>query len=164
MERDKNHASIIFWSMGNECAYGCTFEAALLWTQTFDPSRLTHYESARYVDEGQECDYSYLDVHSRMYPSVEEIDQYFSEEGPRTPDGLRDGSNGDDGDNGVKPYVLCEFCHAMGNGPGDLEDYFTRIQRYDGLVGGFIWEWCDHAIDRGTNAAGEREYAYGGDS
>lgn len=164
VERDKNHASIIFWSMGNECAYGCTFEAALLWTQTFDPSRLTHYESARYVDEGQECDYSYLDVHSRMYPSVEEIDQYFSEEGPRTPDGLRDGSNGDDGDNGVKPYVLCEFCHAMGNGPGDLEDYFTRIQRYDGLVGGFIWEWCDHAIDRGTNAAGKREYAYGGDS
>ena len=164
VERDKNHASIIFWSMGNECAYGCTFEAALLWTQTFDPSRLTHYESARYVDEGQECDYSYLDVHSRMYPSVEEIDQYFSEEGPRTPDGLRDGSNGDDGDNGVKPYVLCEFCHAMGNGPGDLEDYFTRIQRYDGLAGGFIWEWCDHAIDRGTNAAGKREYAYGGDS
>ncbi len=52
----------------------------------------------------------------------------------------------------------------MGNGPGDLEDYFTRIQRYDGLVGGFIWEWCDHAIDRGTNAAGESEYAYGGDS
>ena len=77
---------------------------------------------------------------------------------------LRDGSNGDDGDNGVKPYVLCEFCHAMGNGQGDLEDYFTRIQRYDGLVGGFIWEWCDHAIDRGTNAAGKREYAYGGDS
>ena len=52
----------------------------------------------------------------------------------------------------------------MGNGPGDLEDYFTRIQRYDGLAGGFIWEWCDHAIDRGTNAAGKREYAYGGDS
>ncbi|RSX50825.1 beta-galactosidase Bbg1 [Bifidobacterium goeldii] len=164
VERDKNHTSILFWSMGNECAYGCTFEAALMWTQTFDPSRLTHYESARYVNDGQEFDFDYLDVHSRMYPSLEEIDQYFSEEGPRTPDGKRDGSNGDDGDNGVKPYMLCEFCHAMGNGPGDLEDYFTRIQRNDGLVGGFIWEWCDHAIDRGTNPAGRHEYAYGGDS
>ncbi|MBW3092128.1 beta-galactosidase [Bifidobacterium sp. 82T10] len=165
VERDKNHASIIFWSMGNECAYGCTFEAALEWTHAFDPSRLTHYESARYVTADREYDFSHLDVHSRMYPSIEDIDRYFSEEGPRTPDGKRDGTfGGDDGDNGVKPYFMCEFCHAMGNGPGDLEDYFDRIQRYDGLVGGCIWEWCDHAIDRGTNAAGRREYAYGGDS
>lgn len=164
VERDKNHASIIMWSMGNECAYGCTFEAALAWTQTFDPSRLTHYESARYVTGDREYDFSHIDVHSRMYPSLAEIEQYFSEEGPRTPDGKRDGSNGDDGDNGIKPYVMCEFCHAMGNGPGDLEDYFQLIQRYDGLVGGFIWEWCDHAIDRGTSPAGKREYAYGGDS
>lgn len=200
VERDKNHASIIIWSMGNECAYGCTFEAALAWTKAFDPTRLTHYESARYIsdarldeaganatadaalptpsvpeeptgsvsaptgilDEGlarATYDFSNLDMHSRMYATVESIDEYFSAEGPRG-----DGSNGDDGDNGVKPYILCEFCHAMGNGPGDLEDYFTRIQRYPGLVGGFIWEWCDHAIDRGTNAAGRREYAYGGDS
>lgn len=164
VERDKNHASIIIWSMGNECAYGCTFEAALAWTHAFDPSRLTHYESARYVTNDREYDFSHLDIHSRMYPSIEDIDQYFSEEGPRTPDGKRDGSNGDDGDNGVKPYFLCEFCHAMGNGPGDLEDYFDRIQRYDGLLGGCIWEWCDHAIDRGMTAAGKHEYAYGGDS
>ncbi|KAB8286925.1 beta-galactosidase Bbg1 [Bifidobacterium ramosum] len=165
VERDKNRPSIIFWSMGNECAYGCTFEAALAWTQAFDPSRLTHYESARYVTADREYDFSHLDVHSRMYPSIKDIDQYFSEEGPRTPDGKRDGMfGGDDGDNGVKPYFLCEFCHAMGNGPGDLEDYFDRIQRYDGLVGGCIWEWCDHAIDRGTSPAGRREYAYGGDS
>lgn len=165
VERDKNRPSIIFWSMGNECAYGCTFEAALEWTQAFDPSRLTHYESARYVTADREYDFSHLDVHSRMYPSLKDIDQYFSEQGPRTPDGKRDGTfGGDDGDNGVKPYFMCEFCHAMGNGPGDLEDYFDRIQRYDGLVGGCIWEWCDHAIDRGTNPAGRREYAYGGDS
>ncbi|OZG69697.1 glycoside hydrolase family 2 TIM barrel-domain containing protein [Bifidobacterium eulemuris] len=197
VERDKNHASIIIWSMGNECAYGCTFEAALAWTKAFDPTRLTHYESARYIsdarldgaatataglhtpstpeeqsgsasaptgipDEGlarATYDFSNLDMHSRMYPTVESIDEYFSEDGP-----CGDGSNGDDGDNGVKPYILCEFCHAMGNGPGDLEDYFTRIQRYPGLAGGFIWEWCDHAVDRGTNASGRREYAYGGDS
>ncbi|MBW3079499.1 glycoside hydrolase family 2 TIM barrel-domain containing protein [Bifidobacterium simiiventris] len=165
VERDKNRPSIIFWSMGNECAYGCTFEAALAWTQAFDPSRLTHYESARYVTADREYDFSHLDIHSRMYPPISDIDQYFSEEGPRTPDGKHDGTfGGDDGDNGVKPYFMCEFCHAMGNGPGDLEDYFDRIQRYDGLVGGCIWEWCDHAIDRGTNAAGKREYAYGGDS
>lgn len=164
VERDKNHASIIMWSMGNECAYGCTFEAALAWTQAYDPSRLTHYESARYVTGERDCDFSQLDVHSRMYPPLEQIDRYFSDEGPRTPDGRRDGSNGDDGDNGAKPYVMCEFCHAMGNGPGDLEDYFERIQRYDGLVGGFVWEWCDHAIDRGAVADGRRAYAYGGDS
>lgn len=194
--RDKNHASIIIWSMGNECAYGCTFEAALAWTKGYDPSRLTHYESARYVPETRTAasaqtddpqashasqpsgsqsaptgisgddgharaayDFSNLDLHSRMYPSIENIDQYFAPDGP-----LGDGSNGDDGDNGLHPYVLCEYSHAMGNGPGDLEDYFDRFQRYPGLVGGFVWEWCDHAIDRGTNAAGRREYAYGGDS
>ncbi|MCH4209494.1 glycoside hydrolase family 2 TIM barrel-domain containing protein [Bifidobacterium sp.] len=159
VERDKNHPSIIMWSMGNECAYGCTFEAALAWTKRFDPMRLTHYESARYVGGTRDYDFSNLDTHSRMYPPIEQIDRYFSADGPRG-----DFSNGDDGANGTKPYVLCEFCHAMGNGPGDLEDYFTRIQRYDGLAGGFIWEWCDHAIDRGTSADGRREYAYGGDS
>lgn len=159
VERDKNHPSIIMWSMGNECAYGCTFEAALAWTKRFDPSRPTHYESARYVADGKAYDFSNLDVHSRMYPTLESIIQYFSDEGPQG-----DGSNGDDGANGTKPYVLCEFCHAMGNGPGDLEDYFELIQRYDGLAGGFIWEWCDHAIDRGTSPDGRRIYAYGGDS
>lgn len=159
VERDKNHPSIIMWSMGNECAYGCTFEAALAWTKRFDPSRPTHYESARYVADGKTYDFSNLDVHSRMYPSLESIERYFSDEGPQG-----DESNGDDGDNGTKPYVLCEFCHAMGNGPGDLEDYFELIQRHDGLAGGFIWEWCDHAIDRGTTPDGRRMYAYGGDS
>lgn len=159
VERDKNRPSIIMWSMGNECAYGCTFEAALAWTKRFDPSRPTHYESARYVTDGKEYDFSNLDTHSRMYPTLESIERYFSDEGPQG-----DGSNGDDGANGTRPYVLCEFCHAMGNGPGDLEDYFELIQRYDGLAGGFIWEWCDHAIDRGTVADGRRAYAYGGDS
>ena len=159
VERDKNHPSIIMWSMGNECAYGCTFEHALAWTKRADPTRLTHFESARYVGDERVYDFSNLDTHSRMYPPVEQIDQYFSAEGPHG-----DFSNGDDGDNGTKPYVLCEFCHAMGNGPGDLEEYFERIQRYDGLVGGFIWEWCDHAIDRGRSADGRKIYAYGGDS
>jgi beta-galactosidase len=159
VERDKNRPAIIIWSMGNECAYGCTFETALAWTKSFDPSRLTHYESARYIADDREYDFSNLDTHSRMYPALDQIDRYFSQEGPNG-----DFSNGDDGANGTKPYVLCEFCHAMGNGPGDLEDYFERIEKYPGLAGGFIWEWCDHAIDRGTQADGRKTYAYGGDS
>ena len=170
VETHKNHASIIMWSMGNECAYGCTFEAALAWTKAFDPARLTHYESARYVaPDDAPHDYANLDTHSRMYPPVEQIDEYFapgSDGAPRGDGGH--GGNGHDGryedGSGVKPYVLCEFCHAMGNGPGDLEDYFGCIQRHPGVVGGFIWEWCDHAIDRGTAPDGRRVYAYGGDS
>ena len=143
--RDKNRFCIIFWSMGNESAYGCNFEKALAWTKKYDPSRITQYESARYRNYDVTYDYSNLDLYSRMYPALSEIEEYLE----------KDGS---------KPFLLVEYCHSMGNGPGDLEDYFTRIQRYDGLAGGFIWEWCDHAIDRGTNAAGKREYAYGGDS
>ena len=158
VERDKNHACVLLWSMGNECAYGCTFEKALAWTKAFDPSRLTHYESARYVGKDEVCDYSNLDVHSRMYPPLEEIDEYFSADGPRG-----DHSNGDDGDNGVKPYIMCEYSHAMGNGPGDLEEYFDKIQRYPGFMGGFVWEWCDHVIDRGTDPHGTYQYSYGGD-
>ncbi|KAB8294355.1 glycoside hydrolase family 2 TIM barrel-domain containing protein [Bifidobacterium avesanii] len=170
VEEHKNHASIIMWSMGNESAYGCAFEAALAWTKGFDPERLTHYESARYVsDKDAPHDYSNLDTHSRMYPPVEQIEEYFApgDDGSPRGDGGH-GGNGHDGrredGTGVKPYVLCEFCHAMGNGPGDLEDYFERIQRFPGVVGGFIWEWCDHAIDRGTAPDGRRVYAYGGDS
>jgi beta-galactosidase len=159
VQRDKNHPSIIIWSMGNECAYGCTFEAALAWTKGFDRTRLTHFESARYVGAGESHDYSQLDMHSRMYPSLESIERYFSPDGPHG-----DESNGDDGDDGRKPYILCEFCHAMGNGPGDLEDYFRLIQRYDALVGGFIWEWCDHAIAKNSSSGTSPIYLYGGDS
>lgn len=156
--RDKNHPSIIMWSMGNECSYGCTFEEALKWTKHVDPTRLTHYESSRYVDDDRVYDFSNIDVHSRMYPPFEQINAYFSEEGPQG-----DFSNGDDGQNGTKPYIMCEYSHAMGNGPGDLEEYFKLIQRYPSFVGGFVWEWCDHAIDQGTAENGRHIYTYGGD-
>ncbi|HIW59391.1 MAG TPA: DUF4981 domain-containing protein [Candidatus Anaerobutyricum avicola] len=145
VERDKNRPSVVIWSMGNECAYGCTFEAALAWTKDFDDTRLTHYESARYTSGSRKYDYSNLDLYSRMYPSLTELEEYLTEDGR-------------------KPYILCEYCHAMGNGPGDLEDYFQLMERYDGVCGGFVWEWCDHAIDRGTAPDGRRIYAYGGDS
>lgn len=144
VERDKNRPCVIMWSMGNECAYGCTFEEALKWTKEFDSSRLTHYESARYISDKRKYDYSNLDTHSRMYPSLEEMHDYFKKDG-------------------TKPYVLCEYCHAMGNGPGDMEDYFQVIHQYDGACGGFIWEWCDHAIDMGRSVEGKTIYAYGGD-
>ncbi len=144
VERDKNRPSVVIWSMGNECAYGCTFEEALKWTKEFDPTRLTHYESALYVSEKRKYDFSNIDLFSRMYPALEEIHDYFKEDGS-------------------KPFVMCEFCHAMGNGPGDLEDYFEAIWQHEGACGGFIWEWCDHAIDLGKTIAGKKIYAYGGD-
>ena len=143
VERDKNRPCVVMWSMGNECAYGCTFEEALKWTKEFDSTRLTHYESARYHSDKRMYDYSNLDTYSRMYPSIEEIHAYFEKDG-------------------TKPFVLCEYCHAMGNGPGDLEDYFQVIHQYDGACGGFIWEWCDHAIDLGKTIKGKKKYAYGG--
>lgn len=144
VERDKNRPCVIMWSMGNECAYGCTFEEALKWTKEFDSTRLTHYESARYISDKRKYDYSNLDTHSRMYPSLQEMHDYFEKDG-------------------TKPYVLCEYCHAMGNGPGDLEDYFEVIQQYDGACGGFVWEWCDHATRLGRDIHGKTMYAYGGD-
>lgn len=144
IERDKNRPSVVIWSMGNECAYGVTFEKALKWTKEFDDTRLTHFESARYVSKKRKYDYSNLDTHSRMYPSIAEMHDYFEKDG-------------------TKPFVLCEYCHAMGNGPGDLEDYFQVIHQYDGACGGFIWEWCDHAIEKGRTIDGRKIYAYGGD-
>lgn len=142
--RDKNRPCVIMWSMGNECAYGSNFEEALKWTKEYDPTRLTHYESARYVSNKRKYDYSNLDTYSSMYPSIQDIHNYFKTDG-------------------TKPYVLCEYCHAMGNGPGDLEDYFEVIHEYDGVSGAFVWEWCDHAIDMGRTIYGKKKYAYGGD-
>ncbi|BDR53232.1 beta-galactosidase [Bombiscardovia nodaiensis] len=158
VERDKNHASVISWSMGNESGYGCGFEAALAWTKQRDPSRLTHYESAIHGSPRANLDYSNLDIYSRMYPSTKDIAAYFTPEGPHgvTP-------HGDDGDQGRRPYFLCEYSHAMGNGPGDLEEYFETFQRFPGLLGGCVWEWCDHAIDQGRTIDGRKVYLYGGD-
>ena len=144
VERDKNRPSVVIWSMGNECAYGCTFEEALAWTKEFDPTRLTHYESALYTTKKRKYNYDNLDTFSRMYPTIDEIHSYFEKDG-------------------TKPFIMCEYCHAMGNGPGDLEDYFQVVQQYEGACGGFIWEWCDHAIDMGKTISGKKMYAYGGD-
>ena len=144
VERDKNRFCIVMWSMGNESAYGCNFEKALAWTKKFDPDRITQYESARYRNYDETYDYSNLDVYSRMYPALSEIQEYLD----------KDGS---------KPFLLVEYCHSMGNGPGDFEDYFQMIQDNDKMCGGFVWEWCDHANAHGTAENGKTIYAYGGD-
>ena len=144
VHREKNRPCIVIWSMGNECGYGCTFEEALKWTKGFDPTRLTCYESSFYRSDRRKYDYSNIDIFSRMYPSLEEIQEYVD----KKPD---------------KPFLLIEYCHAMGNGPGDLEDYFQMIYQYDVLCGGFVWEWCDHAVYQGQAANGKEKYLYGGD-
>ena len=144
VHREKNRPCIIIWSMGNECGYGCTFEEALKWTKGFDSTRLTCYESSFYRSDRRKYDYSNIDIFSRMYPSLEEIQEYMD----KKPD---------------KPLLLIEYCHAMGNGPGDLEVYFQIIYEYDVLCGGFVWEWCDHAIYQGQAANGKEKYLYGGD-
>ncbi len=144
VSRDKNRPSVLIWSMGNEGGYGCNFEAALQWTKEADPTRLTHYEAANYCVPSKEWDFSCLDLNSKMYPSMEMLHRYLD-------------SNPD------KPMVLCEYSHAMGNGPGDLEDYFQMFEANPILCGGFVWEWCDHAIYEGKAPNGKPIYTYGGD-
>lgn len=144
IERDKNRPCVVIWSMGNESGYGCTTEKALAWTKAYDPGRLTHYEGALHKGKKRRYDYSNLDLYSRMYPLYEQVEEYCESE----PD---------------KPMILCEYCHSMGNGAGDYEDYFEMIETYDCLCGGFIWEWCDHAIYKGKAANGKGIYYYGGD-
>ncbi len=143
--RDKNHPCVVVWSMGNESGFGRNFESALSWVKSYDPSRLTHYESAHYTPDGYECDFSKLDIYSCMYASTGDIEKYFEEQ------------------KCDKPFMQCEYVHAMGNGPGDMEDYQELIQRYDGFCGGFVWEWCDHAVYMGETREGKARYYYGGD-
>lgn len=144
IQRDKNRPCIVMWSMGNESAYGCNFEKALHWTKTFDPSRITLYESARYRNYDVTYNYEDLDLYSRMYPAFDEIQEFLE----------KDAS---------KPFLLVEYCHSMGNGPGDFEDYFQLMHQYDIMCGGFVWEWCDHAISKGQAENGKTIYYYGGD-
>lgn len=122
--RDRNHPSVIIWSLGNESGWGCGMEAAASAVRELD-GRPIHYENYHEAPAG--ADLSLLDFESRMYASPQEIDAYFRQPG--------------------KPFVLCEYSHAMGNGPGDLESYMQRMLRYPGFCGGFVWEWCDHAME-----------------
>ena len=142
--RDINRPCILIWSLGNESGYGPSIEKAGRWVKAKDPARLCHYEGMVYAQE--DSDTSMLDVTSRMYPTLQYIRDYFEKhQDPR-------------------PLVLCEYIHAMGNGPGDAQDYQELIDRYPGFCGGFVWEFVDHAIDAGQTADGKPMYHYGGDS
>ncbi|MFL0249573.1 glycoside hydrolase family 2 TIM barrel-domain containing protein [Clostridium neuense] len=143
VERDKNHPSVIIWSMGNESGYDANHIAMAKWAKTRDNSRLIHYEGAAENYKGS-TDTECLDMESRMYASTEYIEKYAQNEDNK------------------KPLFLCEYCHAMGNGPGDLKDYWDVIYKYPKLMGGCVWEWCDHGIKTETSD-GEEFYAYGGD-
>jgi beta-galactosidase len=143
VERDKNQPCIVMWSLGNESGYGINHVAMAEWIQQRDDSRLVHYESAAPHYGGHENIES-LDVESRMYSSVQFIEEYAKDESNK------------------KPLFLCEYSHAMGNGPGDLKDYWDVIHQYPKLMGGCVWEWCDHGIKTETKE-GEPFFAYGGD-
>jgi beta-galactosidase len=130
--------------MGNECGYGVTFEKALRWTKETDPTRLTHYESAFYLSRNREFDVSDIDLFGRMYPAFSEVTEYLEHD----PD---------------KPLLLVEYCHAMGNSPGDFREYLELTEKYPALCGGFVWEWCDHAVYKGKAENGKDMYWYGGD-
>src|SRR5450432_268768 len=142
VERDKNHTSVIFWSLGNESGYGPNHDAAAGWVRSADPSRPLHYEGAirRDWSGGKRAS----DVISPMYPQIKDIIQWSLS----TTDS--------------RPMILCEYSHAMGNSNGSLADYWEAFEKYDGLQGGFIWEWIDHGI-RQVDANGKPYWAYGGD-
>ena len=142
--RNRNRPSILVWSMGNECGYGRTFEEALRWTRENDPTRLTTYESAFYASPVREFDVSNIDLYGRMYPGFDEVTDYLE----NAPD---------------KPLLLVEYCHSMGNSPGDFKEYLDLTEQYPALCGGFVWEWCDHAVYKGRSENGKAMYWYGGD-
>jgi beta-galactosidase len=122
VERDKNHPCVIMWSLGNESGYGCNHDAMIAWIKNRDKSRLVHFEGASLVK-----DKSDVDVVSRMYTSTQGIEEF---------------AKNDD----MRPFFLCEYSHAMGNGPGDVWDYWQTIYKYPKLIGGCIWEWADHTV------------------
>lgn len=144
--RDKNQSAVIFWSLGNESGYGGNFEDAGRWVKAYDPTRLLHYEASIYNSAGYHNDVSMLDVMSRMYADTEWVKEYCEDRRMR------------------KPFIQCEFIHAMGNGPGDIHDYMELMYKYDKFCGGFVWEWCDHATWEGKAADGRDIFHYGGDA
>ena len=148
----KNSPSIICWSMGNEAGWGCNVSKAAKDAKTLDPTRFVHYESTisylTPLDKFTDLFPEELDVVSHMYPGTERIK------------GLLDKFNEV---NYSKPYVLCEYCHAMGNGPGDLKDYWDLIYSDDRFMGGFVWEWFNHGLYAGKDELGRSKFLYGGD-
>ncbi|MFV0269619.1 MAG: glycoside hydrolase family 2 TIM barrel-domain containing protein [Draconibacterium sp.] len=164
VERDKNHPSIIFWSLGNESGCGPNHAAAAMWVKDFDPTRFLHYEGAQgdpnhpkylpvnsaeshnsnYHDLSNPTDPPYVDVISRMYPTLEQLENMANSPYIK------------------RPIMPCEYAHAMGNSLGNMKEYWDIIHNYDNLIGGFIWDWIDQGILQ-TDETGKEYYVYGGD-
>jgi len=141
VERDKNHPSVILWSLGNESGYGANHDAAAAWIRRYDPSRPLHYEGAIRFDWTR--DQTASDVLCPMYPSIASIVEH-----------ARSGSQ-------RRPLIMCEYSHAMGNSNGTLAEYWDAIESTPGLQGGFIWEWWDQGLVQRLPDGRER-WAYGG--
>ena len=143
VERDKNHPSIILWSLGNEAGYGTVHDAAAQWIRSYDPSRPLHYEGAVFhagwVDGGLMAS----DIVCPMYSTIDDIVKY--------------GKSG----KGDRPLIMCEYSHAMGNSNGSLSDYWHAFENTKGLQGGFIWEWKDHGLTQHL-PDGRTRLAFGG--
>ena len=142
VKRDINRPCVVFWSLGNESGYGTNMEAAGRLVKELDPTRLLHYESTHKLDDTSDA---VLDVVSQMYTSPEDMNKFLQNKDEQ------------------RPFILCEYCHAMGNGPGDLEDYHNTFHSNERFCGGFVWEWSDHAPILGTTKDGKVMYGYGGD-
>ncbi len=140
VERDKNHPSIIFWSLGNESGMGPNHAAMSAWIHDYDTTRLVHYEGA----QGKVRDPLYVDMFSRMYPTPDELKALAT----------------DAADN--RPVVMCEFAHAMGNSVGNFKEYWDIIRTQPRCIGGFIWDWVDQGLLE-TDTQGVKYWAYGGD-
>ena len=149
VERDKNHPSIIIWSLGNESGVGENLAAMAERIRGRDGSRLIHYEGDR-----ESC--AYVDVFSEMYTGFEAVKLRGLAQEPPTADPAHDAHRR------ALPFMLCEYAHAMGNGPGGLREYRDLFDAHPRLAGGFVWEWIDHGIEQ-TDANGATYYAYGGD-
>ncbi len=142
IQRDKNHPSIIIWSLGNEAFYGRNHRAMFEYAKLTDPGRLVHYEGDANAESA--------DIFSYMYPTVEKLVELSKTTGIK-------------GGKFEKPIILCEYAHAMGNGPGGLEEYQAAFRDNKRLQGGFIWEWANHGLWKESESGGSGFYAYGGD-
>ena len=142
VKRDINRPCVMFWSLGNESGYGTNMLAAGELVKSLDNTRLLHYKSTHKLDDTSD---EILDVVSEMYTSPEDMQKFLQNEKES------------------RPFILCEYCHAMGNGPGDLEDYHNAFYSNERFCGGFVWEWSDHACILGYTEDGKAKYGYGED-